>query len=251
MIKKLIAILLAVMMLCGLAGCAGNKTEGAQTTTAAKPTDAPALSPAPATAAPLSETVQFGSYEWIVLDRQDGKALIITKNIIEAKAYNEKRVDVTWETCTLRQYLNGEFYERFSDADKDRILETTVKNDGEQAFGRDGGNDTTDKIFLLSLNEVLRYFGDDGKLAERVAERGINRVSGSGAGWGVLGEYNLARMASGKDSRRSYYEWWLRSPGLGASWAMYIHDDGEISLEGTWVETYTEFGVRPAMWITL
>lgn len=61
-----------------------------------------------------SDIITFGKYEWIVLKKETGKLLIITKNVIETKEYNEAREDVTWETCTLRKWLNEDFYGKFT-----------------------------------------------------------------------------------------------------------------------------------------
>ena len=70
----------------------------------------------------------FGNYEWRVLDIQDNAALIITKNTIEWHPYHDAYVNITWADCSLRKYLNGEFYERFSEADRAKIIQVTNKN---------------------------------------------------------------------------------------------------------------------------
>ncbi|MBP3696995.1 MAG: hypothetical protein J6J45_05560, partial [Clostridia bacterium] len=67
----------------------------------------------------VGDYITFGSYEqdndlsngkepieWLVLDKQDGKVLVISKYALDAKPYNDEYVDVTWETCTLRSWLN-------------------------------------------------------------------------------------------------------------------------------------------------
>ena len=67
--------------------------------------------------------------EWLVLDIQDGKALLLSKYGLEAKAYNTKFVDITWENCTLRTWLNGEFLAKaFSAEEQSAILLTEVDN---------------------------------------------------------------------------------------------------------------------------
>lgn len=74
----------------------------------------------------VGDTIEFGEYEqdnksdkepieWNVLDIQDNKALIISKYGLDAKKYNEEYQSVTWENCTLRKWLNEDFYnEAFS-----------------------------------------------------------------------------------------------------------------------------------------
>jgi hypothetical protein len=110
------------------------------------------------------DKIVFDKYEWRVLDIQNKSALIITEDIVELRAYNDVYKDTTWAECELRKYLNGEFYDKFSDADKSKIIPVINKNDDNLWYGAKGGEDTIDKIFLLSIDEaVCQYFGDSGR----------------------------------------------------------------------------------------
>ena len=73
--------------------------------------------------------ITFGAYEWIVLEVQNEKALILSKDIIEKKRYNEKREDITYEKSSLRAYLNNEFYDLLTLLDRSRVLPSTNNND--------------------------------------------------------------------------------------------------------------------------
>lgn len=95
--------------------------------------------------------ITFGNYEWQVLDKKDNAVLIITRYIIEEHAYNDKYIDITWAECSLRKYLGGDFYNRFSVAEKSRIIPVTNMNYDNQWYGTRGGADTQDMIFLLSI----------------------------------------------------------------------------------------------------
>ena len=106
--------------------------------------------------------VQFGKYTWRVLEVQEGKALILSDAIIEIRAYNEKELSVTWESCTLRKYLNGEFYNSFSESNKQMIADTKVISNKNPWFMTKGGKNTSDFVFLLSIEEVVKFFGDSG-----------------------------------------------------------------------------------------
>ena len=116
----------------------------------------------------IGAVISFGGLDWRVLDVKDNRALIITKDLIEQRQYNDAGEEegagagdnVTWETCTLRKYLNGEFYEKFTKEEQKHIAETEIQNPNNMWYDTNGGNDTTDKIFLLSLQEVDKYFGD-------------------------------------------------------------------------------------------
>ena len=180
--------------------------------------------------------VEFGPFIWQVLDVQDGKALLITKDIVEKAVYHEKYESVTWETCTLRSYLNGEFLENnFSDEEKSKILEVTNTNPDNQWFETSGGNDTQDKVFLLSTEEVVQYFGDSGQLNGGQQEHHYN----------VDDKFNSDRIAQYDDEN---IWWWLRSPGNSSKFAATVTHKGIIEVGGYFVQT--EFGIRPAIWIT-
>jgi len=195
------------------------------------------------------DTIKFGAYDWRVLDIQNGKALILSDRIIEQRAYNEEFVDTTWETCTLRKYLNNEFYNKFSTVDKARIAETRVVNSDNPWFGTEGGNDTTDKIFLLSINEVVKYFGDSGQLGNRLRDDVYLTI--------IDDQYNTARIAYGLSGAED--NWWLRSPGLldhsssiNAS-ASIVDIHGYIEIDGsTFGRNERNIrGIRPALWLNL
>ena len=98
------------------------------------------------------ETVKFGSYyqsngftkepiEWIVLDRQGGRALLLSKYILDCKCYSNEHKDVTWETCDLRKWLNNDFYNQaFSGSEQGKILSTNVINNNSKYKTKGGNN---------------------------------------------------------------------------------------------------------------
>ncbi|MDR3345241.1 MAG: DUF6273 domain-containing protein [Oscillospiraceae bacterium] len=181
----------------------------------------------------VGNIVKFGEYDWQVLDVQDGKALLITKNIIEQLAYNTEYADVTWAICSLRSYLNGTFYNSFSSTDRARIASTTLSNPDNPWSGNDGGNDTQDKIFLLSFEELFRYFGN-GNVPSQPA-------------FPYTDDYDNFRIAKFDNSAS---RWWLRSPGLDPYIAAGVDGDGIVDLIGRTVYDSSS-GVRPALWLNL
>ena len=184
----------------------------------------------------VGDTVALGDYhganEWLVLDKQEDKALLISKYCLDAKPYNEKYEPVTWETCTLRQWLNGEFINKtFAEEEKTLICDTYLQNPDNPVYGTDGGNDTTDKVFLLSIEEATKYFANDearkAKATDYTKEQG-------------------AYVAS-----NDYSWWWLRSPGNGSNNVVaFINSYGFINYTGFGVGSGL-YGVRPAMWINI
>ena len=98
---------------------------------------------------------------WRVLDvnREAETALLIAERLVSRRAYNKERKAVTWETCDLRKWLNGEYYEKsFTEDEKNAIIETKIHTPDNPDQGTPGGNDTNDRIFLLSVEEVAKYF---------------------------------------------------------------------------------------------
>jgi hypothetical protein len=195
----------------------------------------------------VGEIVEFGGIEWRVLELSEGKVLLLSEYVLEYRAYNEELTDVTWETCTLRSYLNGEFLNRFSESDRARIAPTRNSNKDNQWSGIPGGNDTDDYIFLLSLEEVVRYFGDSGQLAN---------MPGDAYG-GINDQYNEARIAYSAvespwgEPAGIASVWWLRSPGSTSDsfGGAYVLGGGNIYVYG--VTVLGDTGVRPALWLNL
>lgn len=196
------------------------------------------------------DKIVFGRYEWRILDIQNNTALIITENIIEQRAYHDAYKDITWEECSLRRYLNDEFYNKFTPADKSRIIPVINKNPDNQWYGSKGGADTRDYIFLLSLEEVTcQYFGDS---RSKLYNPGKNQRY-----WFQRKDVNNSKRIAVNKNEKWYHWWWLRSPGRVNVKAVYIHPDGNIGIQGNNIlkgnlaEGECKGGVRPALWLKL
>ncbi len=195
------------------------------------------------------DKISFGSYEWRVLEVQNNTALIITEYIIEQRAYHNAYKDITWADCSLRKYLNSEFYDRFTTAEKSRIIPVLNKNPDNQWYGTKGGTDTQDSIFLLSIEEtVCRYFGDS---SSKLYSPGKNQRY-----WFERKDKNNSKRIARLESRKEgSWWWWLRSPGRVSIKAVYIHGDGNIGIQGNNIlkgnisDGECKGGVRPALWL--
>lgn len=120
----------------------------------------------------IGDYITFGSYEqdndltngsepieWLVLDKKDGKALIISQYGLDSKAYNTEHTDITWEICSLRGWLNDTFFQKaFTDEEYKRIEETDVIMEDNEEYGTKAGNNTVDKVFLLCTSETELLF---------------------------------------------------------------------------------------------
>lgn len=198
----------------------------------------------------VGDHIEFGRYEWRVLDIQDDKALLITEYIIEQRPYHDKYIDITWADCSLRKYLNGEFYDTFTAVDQSRIVPVTNKNPDNHWYGTIGGADTTDRIFLLSLEEVTcRYFGDS-------SSKLYNPKKNQRYWFERKDENNSKRITKVKGQEWNTW-WWIRTPGRVGVKAVYIHGDGNIGIQGNNIlkgnlsDGKCLGGVRPALWLKL
>jgi transcriptional regulator with XRE-family HTH domain len=206
--------------------------------------------------------IPFGKYQWRVLKTDGNSALIISESVIEQRAYHEEFINITWEHCDLRKYLNKQFYDTFDPSDRARILETRLTDCDNPWYGTKWGNPTVDKIFLLRTSDVLQCFGDSGDMknnkrwyyAEKTDERVLSDAEHWECGECIYDQYNDARKAlyhkvynAGWDERW----WWLRSPGIHVrpTTAM-IGGKGELFICGSDVYD-THGGVRPALWLSL
>ncbi len=199
------------------------------------------------------DTVRFGSYEqdndmdngaeaieWLVLDKQDGKLLLISKDALDAKLYNEEYVDVTWETCTLRGWLNDTFYNTaFSTEEQGRIVTTRVKNEDNLEYGTEGGNDTEDKIFLLSTGEVRGYFDFSMTAFDPARQARVTAYAKAQGGF-----------VRNDDAYSENGWWWLRTPGYINKGAVNVASSGLVDSNGYSV-THSGFVIRPALWLNL
>ena len=147
------------------------------------------------------------------------------------KLYNASYTTVTWETSTLRKWLNNDFLNSaFSANEKAMIPTVTVSADKNPDYSTNPGNATQDKVFLLSITEVNKYFNFNS--ARRCEPT----------------DYAVANGAWKNDSGNCY--WWLRSPGYNQDCAALVIYDGRVSEGGTCVDVDNR-SVRPALWIDL
>lgn len=191
----------------------------------------------------IGETLFFGAYkqdkkskekkaiEWIVLDKKEGMLLLISKYALDCKPYNDEYEETTWEKCTLRGWLNSSFIEEaFNSQEETRIIESKINAAKNSLYDINPGNDTRDKVFLLSIDEVEKYFPTDESRQCKPTEYAIENNT----------------YVDDKDN----CWWWLRSPGYLDSNAAGVFNDGFVCSRGNIVD-YCRDAVRPALWISL
>ena len=196
------------------------------------------------------DTYTFGAYEqdnkttngkedieWIVLEKDGFSILLVSKYALDRQQYNTSFTSVTWKTCSLRKWLNETFLNAaFSVEEQNRIISSTVAADSNPSVSTSPGNNTSDKVFLLSITEANKYFSSDE--TRKCAPT----------------DYTIAHGASTSDSNktsgRATCVWWLRTPGLRSDYAADVSRDGSVYDFGDHVNN-NYVAVRPAMWIDL
>ena len=170
--------------------------------------------------------------EWLVLEVKDGKALVISKYALDCQQYNTSYADVTWETCTLRNWLNNNFINSaFTANEKAMIPTVTVSADENPSYSTNPGNATQDQVFLLSITEAYKYFSSDSARQCKPTEYAV-------AGGAYV------------NSSNGNCRWWLRSPGDDQSDAAFVLGGGYVYEDGD--DVLSDFdAVRPALWIDL
>lgn len=214
----------------------------------------------------VGEFVDFGRYEqdgdaatadesvrWLVLDVQGDKALLISKYALTQRPFAEKG-ESSWETSSLRGWLNGEFLSAaFTESEASYILETVVTADANPDFDTAQGSDTLDRVFILSGAETEAYFFGENEA--------LNKWATGRLTWGAADQY----YESVKDVKTFSYtreEWrskfdkdntcsvWLRTMGLNTTYAVRTYNDGDLYYAGNKVEGIS-IGVRPAVWVKI
>lgn len=192
----------------------------------------------------IGDIVTYGNYEqdgfysngeetieWIVIARdRDNHALLLSRYCLDALPYNEDGGDVTWEDSSIRAWLNGEFLESAFGGDPNGFICTAECRTKDGRSGTDGGENTTDRIFLLAVDEVTQYFPKESSrrapVTEYAKEQGAE-YDKNGNGW-----------------------WWLRTPGKTQDMAAGVHTAGGVNYDGRDVDR-TDLCIRPALWLDL
>lgn len=234
-------IIIGILILLGIAGAfAYNKSVSKKGTTAKVESSSQKKDKNPEYK--VGETIEFGNYpqdkdgtekpiEWIVMKKEGNQVLLLSKYVLDAKPYNKEWEDVTWETSDIRQWLNNEFYTTaFNKAEKAKIQTSLIKNEDNSKYGTNGGNDTEDKVFLLSEKETETLFSNK---EERIAK---------------ATEYATKSGVYVNEEKAAW--WWLRSPGDRSYNAAVVSKYGWVYRDGSDVDYYDD-GVRPALHLNL
>lgn len=175
--------------------------------------------------AEVGDEVRIGNYDWIVVEKQEDKILVVSKYSIGIGDFVGAGWEITWDVSGAREHLNGQFLNTLLQAgdEKSLILPTLVSTPANPEYGTAGGADVTDKVFLLSYEEVMKYFPNA-----------------------------QDRMLTTEADKNTTVLWWLRSMGQDITHAVYVDAYGNVLLEGFSTSPFspTKLHFRPAMWIS-
>lgn len=170
---------------------------------------------------------KYEPIKWRVIKCENGEALLLSDIVLDKQKYNKRLKKVTWEKSTLRKWLNKKFMNRaFSSSEQEAIRTTKVINEDNYYYKTDGGNDTLDKIYLLSLSET-----DEEKE------------------YGFTDSYGITIKYSNYADLDDYQYWWLRTPGEKNISAAAVDMFGEAYVGGG--ESDMELGIRPVLHLNL
>ena len=192
----------------------------------------------------VNESIYFGSYEqdnneengkeeieWIVLEKYNNKILVISKYALDCQKYDTSYAEITWHDCTLRTWLNNDFYNSaFTDEEKAVINSSSISGEANSQYDTAYGENSNDYVFLLSLNEISKYFKTDKSRSCLPTD---------------YARQNYIEEISADESCR----WWSRTPGITQKNVVAIKTDNSINYFGLYA--FDMAFVRPAMWIDI
>ena len=192
----------------------------------------------------IGSHVYYGSYpqtargnddtkiEWIVLTRDRTSCTLISRYALDCKPYNQGKASATWETCSLRKWLNGDFCNSAFSREEQAYLKTvTVSADKNPRYNTAVGNPTQDKVYLLSLTEATTLIGSK-------EERQCKPTA-------------YAEKAGASSAVNGYCWWRLRTPGADSNRAALVFLDGSVSHQGGDRVNTNAGGIRPVIVIKI
>ena len=199
---------------------------------------------------PVGETLVLGTYnseaiEWIVLERKGTCVLLLASKGLDAIPYHANAADsVSWETCSLRQWLNTDFLSSFDKNTNTAILPTKITSykyylkqnsqGGWNTYNTDTIT-TVDYAFCLDYSDVELYLSNTEYLAAKPTDYALRQ-----------GAYVVPDTGN--------CEWWLRYNYEGMKNSGDTNRTAEaIRREHLSERTISgsEMVVRPALWIDL
>ena len=174
---------------------------------------------------------------WVVLEKKNGKALVISKYIFDCQAYHNIFYKVRWNDSSICKWLNSEYADRyFTDMEKEKIQPVYIDKDANLHMEKQDET-VENRLFFQNIEEAERYMKTDEDRYARITVFGKRKI--------MWASFDV------------YAHWWLRSLSPDRVGATHVRLDGVIQNHGGVImsngydEFYDHFGVRPAMYINL
>lgn len=157
------------------------------------------------------EKIRFGEVNWRILAHEGDKVLLLKDKTQGEAPFLEGGGATDWEHSGIRNWLNTEYInELFSfPKEQEAIIDSKVTTSDNPVFGTKGGNDTVDKLFLLSDSEFEKY---------------SNLLPNT---------HNL---------------WWLRTPGANQESMAFVGTDKQVMIYG-YDTGSEDIKARPVIWV--
>lgn len=211
-----------------------------------------------------SNSYHYFKYEpikWRILKVNGTDAFLVADKSLENQKYNDSYTSVIWQTSTIRSWLNGysassnadgkdysnkNFIDTaFSSSERTAINSASIVNDDNLNYGIEGGNNTNDKIFLLSESEVYTNSAVPYGFKSSYSIYDETRRSKSSTYGKATGIYSDT-----SDEYKGNCYTWLRSPGGDMYSITYVYTDGSVSRYGCHID-YHRMAVRPVLHLNL
>lgn len=167
----------------------------------------------------VGNTVSYGQWDgqpitWKVLAQRGKLRLLHATDLVTHHVFHESRVRMSWKQCSLHQWLNHDFIDQaFTKEERSQLVSTAIHTKPNPDYSTPGGPDSMDKVYLLDMDELLKYYPTE-----------ADRATGQ---W-----------------------WWTRTPGSNLVSTVGVYADGSLYIPGI-NNSYDDGGVRPAMWVLL
>ncbi len=175
---------------------------------------------------------------WRVLEVTEDSALLLSEYGLICKNIHETFDDFTWETCSLRNWLNTTFLDiAFTNLERRAILNSNIKTLDSNYWGTEGGNDTIDKAFILTIQDVMNPAYGFQKDMKASKTRMLQCTTFARKNGGYMNKANGNTC------------WWLRSPAFHNKYASYVFTTGAIT--ATYFVGRRYDAIRPAIRVDL
>ena len=192
---------------------------------------------------------KYEPMKWRVLQNEGDTLLLLSDMVLDCQYYVRSDRKVKWADCSIRSWLNGYSpYNNigwafnatgFSEEEENAIVTSDLTNPANPFHGTNGGSDTQDKIFLMSVPEMTNEaYGFPSNYMTYSKTRQLKAT-----------DYAKA-MGVWMGSRNGIYDdnaiWMLRTPGSYSQTISLVYWFGHVYQDGYYADR-AYYGVAPAL----